>query len=153
MRIEFDAHMLLATSSCGIAINHLHGQLLVGTNTRRRGVTIDVVEGPARSSSDFDSFPLLEGVYDLTVAVTDHTEVHPYDHWDKRLRFEVDQIGHLRRRHRVVVDGQLDASTRPTAWRADASQLLGEAVATAARRSSSRSRKCHEGRSRRARAR
>ncbi len=38
------------------------------------------------------SLPLLEGVYDLTVSLTDHTEVHPYDHWDRRIRFEVQQF-------------------------------------------------------------
>ena len=27
----------------------------------------------------------------LTVAVTDHTEAHPYDHWERRIRFEVRQ--------------------------------------------------------------
>ncbi len=37
------------------------------------------------------SVPLLEGVYDLTVALTDHTEIHPYDHWERRVRFEVRQ--------------------------------------------------------------
>jgi hypothetical protein len=37
------------------------------------------------------ALPLLEGVYDLTVALTDHTEHHPYDHWEKRVRFEVKQ--------------------------------------------------------------
>ena len=35
--------------------------------------------------------PLLEGVYDLTVALSDHTEMHPYDHWERRIRFEVRQ--------------------------------------------------------------
>ena len=38
------------------------------------------------------SLPLLEGVYDLSVALTDHTEVHPFDHWERRVRFEVRQF-------------------------------------------------------------
>jgi len=39
-----------------------------------------------------DSLPLLEGVYDLTVGVMDSTEVHPYDFWERRIRFEVRQF-------------------------------------------------------------
>jgi ABC-2 type transport system ATP-binding protein len=93
VRIDYDAHTLLRDVVVGIAINHLHGHLMFGTNTRRRSVTIDTVEGPSSASFHFDEFPLLEGVYELTIAVTDSTEVHPYDHWDKRIRFEVDQSG------------------------------------------------------------
>jgi ABC-type polysaccharide/polyol phosphate transport system ATPase subunit len=93
IRIDFDALTLLEDIVCGIAIHHLHGQLLIGTNTRRRGITIDRMQGAGSVRFDFDSFPLLEGVYDLTVAVSDSTEVHEYDHWEKRTRFEVDQTG------------------------------------------------------------
>jgi len=93
VRIDFNAHTLLEDIVCGIAINHLHGHLLIGTNTRRRGITIDRAHGPGSVTFDFDSFPLLEGVYDITAAITDSTEIHQYDHWDKRVRFEVDQTG------------------------------------------------------------
>mgnify|MGYP000912347130 FL=1 len=50
-----------------------------------------LIEGPASVEVSIPSVPLLEGVYDLTVAVTDHTEMSPYDHWEKRVRFEVRQ--------------------------------------------------------------
>ena len=62
-----------------------------GTNTRRSGRTIGLLDGPARVDIAIASLPLLEGVYDLTVALTDHTEMHPYDHWERRVRFEVRQ--------------------------------------------------------------
>lgn len=91
--IEFTAHAPVEDMVCGLAIHQLHGQMMVGTNTRRRGVTIGRASGPGRMSFQFDAFPLLEGVYDLTVAITDSTEVHPYDHWDRKIRFEVDQTG------------------------------------------------------------
>ena len=39
----------------------------------------------------FASLVLLEGVYSLTLSVTDHTEAHPYDHWERRIHFEVRQ--------------------------------------------------------------
>jgi ABC-type polysaccharide/polyol phosphate transport system ATPase subunit len=93
VRIEYEANVLLRDIVVGIAINHLHGHLMFGTNTRRRNLTIDIAEGPGTAEFRFDCFPLLEGVYDLTVAVSDHTEVHPFEHWEKALRFEVDQSG------------------------------------------------------------
>ena len=93
IRIEYTAHTLVQDIVIGVSVHHLHGQLMVGTNTRRRGVTIDRVQGSSSIEFRVDHFPLLEGVYDLTANITDSTEVHPYDFWDKRVRFEVDQSG------------------------------------------------------------
>jgi ABC-2 type transport system ATP-binding protein len=104
VRIEYEAHVMLHDIVVGIAINHLHGHLMIGTNTRRRGLTIDVAHGPGIAEFRFDRLPLLEGVYDLTAAVSDHTEWNPYDHWEKRVRFEVDQTG-IYDGGSVVVDG------------------------------------------------
>jgi ABC-2 type transport system ATP-binding protein len=93
IKVDFEALTPVDEVVCGVAIHQLHGPLMIGTNTRRRGVTLGRVRNHGSASLTFDSFPLLEGVYDLTVAVTDSTEVHPYDHWEKRIRFEVDQTG------------------------------------------------------------
>jgi ABC-type polysaccharide/polyol phosphate transport system ATPase subunit len=93
VRIEYEAHVILRDIVVGIAISHLHGTLMFGTNTRVRNVTIDIAQGPGVAEFRFEQFPLLEGVYDLTAAVSDHTQVHPYDHWERALRFEVDQSG------------------------------------------------------------
>jgi ABC-type polysaccharide/polyol phosphate transport system ATPase subunit len=93
IRIEYEANVLLRDIVVGIAVNHLHGHPMIATNTRRRNVTIDMAEGPQTATFHIDCFPLLEGMYDLTVAVSDHTEVHPFDHWQNALRFEVDQSG------------------------------------------------------------
>jgi hypothetical protein len=40
---------------------------------------------------EIPALPLLEGTYDLTVAFTDLTEVHEFDHWEKKIRFDVRQ--------------------------------------------------------------
>jgi hypothetical protein len=93
VRMDFHAHTRVRDVVFGLRINHLHGLNLFGTNTRRRNVIIEAVDGPGVVEFTFDHLPLLEGVYELTVAVSDHTEAHAYDHWEKRLRFEVDQSG------------------------------------------------------------
>jgi ABC-2 type transport system ATP-binding protein len=93
VRMDFHAHTLVRDVVFGLRISHLHGLNLFATNTRRRNVIIEAVDGPGVVEFTFEQLPLLEGVYELTVAVSDHTEAHAYDHWEKRVRFEVDQSG------------------------------------------------------------
>ena len=75
----------------GIGIDSLAGTHVWSSNTKRNGQLIGRLDGPATVELTIPSLPLLEGVYDLTVTLMDHTEVHPYDYWDKRIRFEVRQ--------------------------------------------------------------
>ena len=76
----------------GVRIDGLTHGPVWASSTRRVGRTIGLVDGAASAAVHLPSLPLLEGVYDLTVALTDHTEMHPYDHWDRKIRFEVRQF-------------------------------------------------------------
>jgi ABC-type polysaccharide/polyol phosphate transport system ATPase subunit len=91
IHVDITAHTPLQDTVLGVRIDSLTGGAVWGTSTRRNGKTIGLIDGPASVDIAIPSLPLLEGVYDLTVALTDHTEVHPYDHWDRRIRFEVRQ--------------------------------------------------------------
>ena len=91
IRVNVVAHQPVRDPVVGIRIDLLHGTPLWGTNTRLRRHTIDVIDGPATIDLEIPSLVLMEGVYGLTVAVTDHTEAHPFDHWERRIRFEVRQ--------------------------------------------------------------
>jgi hypothetical protein len=71
----------------------VHGHLVWGTSTRLAGKTMSVIDGPGAVELDIEALPMLEGVYDLSVSITDHTEHHAYDHWERRVRFEVRQFG------------------------------------------------------------
>jgi ABC-type polysaccharide/polyol phosphate transport system ATPase subunit len=73
-------------------IDTLAGHPVWGSSTRRNGRSLGLIDGAARVDIEFPRLPLLEGVYDLSVAITDHTEIHPYDHWEKKVRFEVRQL-------------------------------------------------------------
>jgi ABC-2 type transport system ATP-binding protein len=95
VRVEYEANVMLRDIVIGVGINHLHGVMVCGTNTRLRGETIDVADGPGVAELHFDRLPLLAGVYDVTVAIHDHAIVHPYDHWERAARFEVDQSGNF----------------------------------------------------------
>ena len=92
IHVDITAHTPLQDTVVGVRIDSLAGGPVWGTSSRRGGRTIGLIDGPASVDIAIPSLPLLEGVYDLTVALTDHTEVHPYDHWDRRIRFEVRQF-------------------------------------------------------------
>jgi hypothetical protein len=75
-----------------VRIDSLTGGTIWGTSTRRNGRTIGLIDGPASVKIEIPSLPLLEGIYDLSVGIMDSTEVHPYDFWERRIRFEVRQF-------------------------------------------------------------
>jgi ABC-2 type transport system ATP-binding protein len=93
LRIEYVAHRPLEDIVVGLRIDTVHGQLVWGTSTRLARKTIGLADGSGTVELAIDDLPLLEGVYDLSVSVTDHTEHHAYDHWERRVRFEVRQFG------------------------------------------------------------
>lgn len=91
IRVFFDAHQPITDAVVGIRISHLHGMPVWGTNSRRRGISLPRLFGRGYVDVVIEQFPLLEGTYDLTVAIANYGEVHTYDHWEKRVRFDVHQ--------------------------------------------------------------
>ena len=89
--IGISAHTPLQDTVVVVRIDSFAGSTVWETSTRRNGRTIGLIDGPASVKVAIPSLPLLEGVYDLTVGLMDSTEVHPYDFWERRIRFEVRQ--------------------------------------------------------------
>ena len=77
----------------GLRITHLHGITMWGTNTKRCDHTIEINGRTGTAKFSISEFPLLEGTFDLTVAISDRSEVFPYDHRENLLRFNVVQKG------------------------------------------------------------
>ena len=77
----------------GMRIDTVHGQLVWGTSTRLARQRVPRIDGPGHVDLHFEQMPLLHGVYDLSVSATDASETHVYDHWERRVRFEVRQYG------------------------------------------------------------
>lgn len=75
----------------GLRITHLHGVTMWGSNTKRSNHSI--IQNGTKGTVTFqiDEFPLLEGTFDLTVAISDRNEVAPYDHRENVVRFNVRQ--------------------------------------------------------------
>ena len=91
--VEYEVHSPCKEMVVGIRIATIQGVTVVGTNTKRRAVRMEPRLGHGTVSFKVDRMPLLEGVYSLTVAITDQAEAHEYDHWEDRVRFSVVQHG------------------------------------------------------------
>jgi ABC-2 type transport system ATP-binding protein len=91
IKISYDAHIPVDDAVVGVRLTDLHGHPVWGTNTRRRGVGIPRIFGPGTISFNMTELPLLEGTYELTVALSDMSEVRAFDHWERRIRFNVHQ--------------------------------------------------------------
>lgn len=107
IEIDIESKAPIQDFLVGLRIDSLNGHHIWGSNSRRSGKALGLLNGRAKVAVDLPSVPLLEGVYDLTISVTDQTEMHPYDHWEKRVRFEV-------RQHRVFDVGDVHIETRWT---------------------------------------
>ena len=91
IRVEYSAHVPVESLVVGLRITDLHGTNVWGTNTKRRAFEINKVFGSGFVDFTVPRFPLLAGTYDLTVALSDLSEVNEFDHWDKKIRFNVSQ--------------------------------------------------------------
>ncbi len=92
LRISYRSHRPLQDVVAGFRVDNMHGQLIWGTSTRLAHKTIGMMDGEGFVELSIAELPLLNGVYDLSVSLTDHSETHVYDHWERRVRFEVRQF-------------------------------------------------------------
>lgn len=93
IRISYSLLMPLKDVVFGLRITHLHGTVVWGSNTKRRGLSLPHILGSGYIDMEIESLPLLEGTYDITAAISDMSEVNEYDHWERRTRFNVYQHG------------------------------------------------------------
>jgi ABC-type uncharacterized transport system ATPase subunit len=77
----------------GLRITHLHGLTVWGSNTKRCGFPLSPVNSRGSVEFSIHSLELLEGTFDLTVALSDKTEINAYDHMERCHRFTVIQRG------------------------------------------------------------
>lgn len=75
----------------GVNIRDLHGTIIWGTNTKFHGFQIPQLSEHGHIDLAIPNLPLLAGTYDLSIAISDESEVHQYDHWERARRFTVIQ--------------------------------------------------------------
>jgi ABC-2 type transport system ATP-binding protein len=93
--VIFRAHYVttekLRNAVVGVNIRDLHGTVIWGTNTKFHGFEIDQLSEQGHLDLTIPNLPLLAGTYDLSIAISDESEVHQYDHWERAHRFTVIQ--------------------------------------------------------------
>jgi ABC-2 type transport system ATP-binding protein len=89
--IDYTSQIDITNASIAVGISHLHGTDIWGTSTEKSSVKLPITIGPSSLNLELKTLPLLNGTYDLTVAITDQSGVHEFDHWEKRIRFDVHQ--------------------------------------------------------------
>jgi ABC-type polysaccharide/polyol phosphate transport system ATPase subunit len=93
IKVDFSVLTPVDELVVGLRITHLHGITMWGTNTKRCNHKLEI-DGPTGTVHfSIKNFPLLEGTFDLTAAISDYSEVSPYDHRENFLRFNVSQKG------------------------------------------------------------
>jgi ABC-2 type transport system ATP-binding protein len=91
LQIDYTAHMPIKEPVFGIRLTHLHGTNVWGSNTKRMGFQPATLNNSGTITLNIPDLPILAGTYDLTVALTDQHETYEYDHWERRVRFDVVQ--------------------------------------------------------------
>lgn len=91
LQIGYTAHTPIKEPVFGIRITHLHGTTVWGSNTKRMGFQPATLNNSGTITLNIPDLPILAGTYDLTVALSDQHETYEYDHWERRVRFDVVQ--------------------------------------------------------------
>jgi ABC-type polysaccharide/polyol phosphate transport system ATPase subunit len=87
-------------------IDEIGGHTIWHNSSRRVGLHLAGSGGDFQITVSMPSLPLLDGTYELTLGLTNHTESEAYDWWERRIQFEVKQFG-------VVSGGIIDI---PAQW-------------------------------------
>lgn len=91
IEISVDSHLPVADPVVGIRITDVHGSVVWGSSTRRAAFDINRLNGPTTVLYEIPQLAVLEGTYEITVALADRSETHVYDHWERKVRFNVHQ--------------------------------------------------------------
>lgn len=91
IQIRMTSTINVPTCVIGLSVSALHHEGIWSSNSKLHNIEIPLVAGANSVEIDIASLPFLDGMFDLTVAVADSSGTHEYDHWDKRVKFNVHQ--------------------------------------------------------------
>ena len=91
LNCNFHSSIDLKSAAFAYGITDIHGTVLWGTNSKVQGVPFSLSRGSGHNSIAIPQIQLLEGTYDLSVAIADGSYSHEYDHWSRKHRFTVHQ--------------------------------------------------------------
>jgi hypothetical protein len=89
IEVEVVAHTRVEDWTFGIAIYDSVDSMVFGTNTVRQEIAVDPIEGRHRLRWTFTDIPMVEGRYDVTVAVANKDQSVEYHRQDRHTGFNV----------------------------------------------------------------
>jgi ABC-type polysaccharide/polyol phosphate transport system ATPase subunit len=94
VQIEYQAHQPIDSLEVGLAIHRQDGVHITGPNTAFYGLDIKVEPGPGGVVYTVSSLPLLEGLYNITVALVNRQGNIILDYQDRFYSFRVENHGY-----------------------------------------------------------
>lgn len=89
IEIDYEAHRPLRDSVFSLRITSLHGIEIWAANSKRRRHFVERLSSCGKVTITIPNLPLLQGSYSVTAIISDNSEQHIYDWWDKKVRFDV----------------------------------------------------------------
>lgn len=89
VRVSYDAKERIERPQFGLAIHRADGMHITGPNNVVHGRELPAIEGAGWFEYRIDRLPLLQGKYELTIAIYDHEALHPFDHHHRMYVFNV----------------------------------------------------------------
>jgi lipopolysaccharide transport system ATP-binding protein len=87
--MEYWAHTAVPAPIFGMALHRQDGVHVCGPNTDHAGLKLPTLQGRGQVRYNIARFPLLEGLYHLSVAVVNETDTETFDYHDHAYSFRV----------------------------------------------------------------
>jgi ABC-type glutathione transport system ATPase component len=103
LHLDYQAHVAISSPIFGIAIHRQDGVHITGPNTAFAGVNLPVLNGQGTVTYIIPHLPLLDGLYEISVAVVSHSNAETFDYHDRSYPFRVvNQNGCVQERYGLV---------------------------------------------------
>jgi ABC-2 type transport system ATP-binding protein len=89
IRIHYRRNADITDVIAGLRISHLHGTQVFATNSRRRNADLGEFGNTGFVDLTIPRIPMLAGTYQVSVDLSDLSELYTYDHWGQCFTFDV----------------------------------------------------------------
>jgi ABC-2 type transport system ATP-binding protein len=89
VRIHYKKNADVTDVIAGLRISHLHGTQVFATNSRRRETPLGHFGATGYVDLQIPRIPMLAGTYQISVDLSDSSELYTYDHWGQCATFDV----------------------------------------------------------------
>lgn len=91
VRIVMDSTIDVPESLLTLRISSMHNDNLWMSNSKQNDTEIPLSVGQKTVDVSLKNLPLLDGMYELSLAIGNMSGSHEYDHWEKTVKFNVHQ--------------------------------------------------------------